>query len=213
MTQLATRTCPPLENRVTRSLLGYGVLAGAVYEIVSIAQAATREGFDFTRHSWSLLANGSLGWIQIANFVLTGAMTIAFAVGLGRATGTRWAPRLAGAFGASLILAGIFRADPARGFPDGATAQLSWHGVAHLAAGAVGFLCLITACLLVGRWFAGRGRSGWAWYSRATGIAFLAGFLCVSSGSSAPWATLAFVAAVTLAWAWIAAVAVHLYRH
>ncbi|HVW45006.1 MAG TPA: DUF998 domain-containing protein [Amycolatopsis sp.] len=201
-------TCDPA-TRVTRSLLGYGVLAGVLYEVVSIVQGTTREGFDFTRHSWSLLANGSAGWVQITNFVLAGAMTLAFAAGLRRATGLKWAPRLVGAYGVSLVLAGIFRADPARGFPVGAPETVTWHGMAHLVAGAVGFVCLAVACMAAGRWF---GTGGWAWYSRASGIAILAGFLCVASGSTAAWATLAFIAGVALAWVWLAAIAVHLYR-
>ena len=72
-------------DRVTSSLLGYGVIAGPMYVAVSLAQALTREGFDLSRHQWSLLANGGPGWIQIANFVVTGLMVIAFAVGLRRA--------------------------------------------------------------------------------------------------------------------------------
>ena len=136
---------------VTRSLLGYGVIAGPLYVGVSLAQALTREGFDLTRHAWSLLANGSLGWIQIANFILFGAMTIAFAVGLRRALPRqRWAPRLVGVYGGSLIAAGVFRADPALGFPVGTpddAREVSWHGLAHFALGGVGFLCLIVACL------------------------------------------------------------------
>src|SRR5262245_41597171 len=109
---------------VTRSLLGYGVIAGPLYVVISLGQALTRDGFDMTRHAWSLLANGSLGWVQIVNFVLVGAMTIAFAVGLARALpGQRWAPRLVGAYGLSLIAAGVFRADPALGFPPGTPAD------------------------------------------------------------------------------------------
>ena len=77
-------TCDPA-TAVTRSLLGYGVIAGPLYVVVSLAQALTRDGFDLTRHAWSLLANGSMGWIQIANLILVGAMTIAFAAGLRRA--------------------------------------------------------------------------------------------------------------------------------
>ncbi|HKH56080.1 MAG TPA: DUF998 domain-containing protein, partial [Propionibacteriaceae bacterium] len=57
-------------DRVTRSLLGYGIIAGPMYVLISLAQAVTRDGFDLTRHEWSLLANGSFGWIQCANFVL-----------------------------------------------------------------------------------------------------------------------------------------------
>ncbi len=115
--------CEPAD-RVTKSLLGYGVIAGPFYVVVALAQAVTREGFDLARHQWSLLSNGANGWIQIANFVVTGLMVIAFAVGLRRALepgrGARWAPRLIGVYGASLIAAGIFRADPALGFPVGA---------------------------------------------------------------------------------------------
>ena len=111
--------CEPAD-RVTKSLLGYGVIAGPIYVVVALAQAVTREGFDLARHQWSLLANGSNGWIQVTNFVVTGLMVIAFAVGLRRALepglGTRWAPRLIAVYGASLIAAGIFRADPALGF-------------------------------------------------------------------------------------------------
>src|SRR3954454_12334682 len=95
----STDTCDP-GTRVTRSLLGYGVLAGPIYVTVSLAQAVTRPGFDLSRHEWSLLATGPHGWIQITNLVLTGAMVLAFAVGLRRALAggpaARWAPRLVG---------------------------------------------------------------------------------------------------------------------
>jgi len=60
---MTASTCSPA-GRVTRSLLGYGILAGPVYVAVSLAQAATRDGFDLRRHAWSLLSNGSLGWLQ-----------------------------------------------------------------------------------------------------------------------------------------------------
>src|SRR5439155_11750011 len=128
------------EQSITRTLLAYGVIAGPVYVLVSLAQALTRAGFDLTRHPWSLLSNGGPGWIQITNFVATGLMTVALAVGLRRALrpgrGGTWAPRLVGAYGVSLIAAGVFRADPALGFPpgtpDGAT-EVTWHGMAHFA--------------------------------------------------------------------------------
>jgi hypothetical protein len=61
--------------RTTRSLLGYGIIAGPIYVAVALAQALTRPGFDLRRHAWSLLADGHLGWIQVANFVVTGFPT------------------------------------------------------------------------------------------------------------------------------------------
>ncbi|GAA0372740.1 hypothetical protein GCM10009530_23710 [Microbispora corallina] len=221
-THLATATDAPVcdpATATTRSLLGYGVLAGPFYVVVSLTEALTRDGFDPSRHSWSLLSNGDLGWIHVATFVLTGLMTIAFAAGLRRALrpgrGAVWAPRLAGAYGASLLAAGAFRADPAMGFPAGTPegpGQVSWHGLLHLASGGVGFACLVAACLVIAARFSREGRRGWAAFSRVTGVAVLAAFAGIASGAGSPATVLSFTAAVVLAWAWVAALAVHLYR-
>src|SRR5436305_8524018 len=99
---VAAPVCTPAV-RATRSLLGYGVLAGPLYVAVSLGQALTRPGFDLSRHAWSLLENGDLGWVQITNFVVTGLMTIAAAAGIRRAIGPGWAPRLIAAYGLSLV--------------------------------------------------------------------------------------------------------------
>ena len=63
---MTTSVRPPLAERITKSLLGYGVIAGPIYVVTVAAQAATRNGFDPTRHAASQLANGDFGWIQIA---------------------------------------------------------------------------------------------------------------------------------------------------
>lgn len=215
-TDAMDQKCSPAA-RVTRSLLGYGVVAGLFYVAVSLAQALTRDGFRLDEHAWSLLENGSLGWIQITNFILTGLMTVAAAVGLRRAMtagrGRTWAPLLITVYGVSLVAAGILTADPAPGFPVGTpeVTTVSWHGMAHFLAGGIGFLCLIAACLVLGSRFARAGRTALAWFSRVTGIVFLAAFAGIASGSHGP-ATPAFVAAVLLVWAWLATVSVHFYR-
>src|SRR5690242_6247763 len=102
-------------GNLTRSLLGYLALAGPFYVAVSLAQALTRPGFSLTRDEWSLLALGPLGWIQMANLILTRAMTVAGAIGVRRAVGRSapggvWAPRLLAGYGVALVGAGIFRA-------------------------------------------------------------------------------------------------------
>ena len=211
-------SCDPATS-TTKALLAYGVLAGPTFVLVSLAQALTRDGFDLARHQWSLLSNGALGWIQIANFVLTGLMTVAFAVGLRRSLrrgrGATWAPRLVGAYGVSLVGAGVFRADPAAGFPAGTPAgvgEVSWHGVLHFVTGGIGFACLVAACLVVGRRFTAEGRPRWATFSVVTGVLFLAGFAGIASGSGGAGTNVPFIAAVVLAWAWISALAVDLYR-
>ena len=211
--------CSPA-GRVTRSLLGYGVVAGPFYVIVALAQALLRPGFDLAHDDVSLLSNGSLGWIQIANFVLTGVMVIACSVGLARALGSgpgaTWAPRLIAVYGAGLVAAGIFVADPMNGFPAGAPAgrpdAITVHGILHIAAAGIGFLGLICACMVMPRRFAAEKRRMWTTFSIVTGIAFVVAFGGVASGSSSAAVVLGFWAALILAWAWLDAVSVHLYR-
>jgi Protein of unknown function (DUF998) len=211
---------PCLADRVTKSLLGYGVLAGTVFAVSVLVQGLTRHGFRIAHDDASLLANGPLGWIQVATFLLAGAMTVAFAVGASRAlagrAGGKWGPRLIGLYGADLMAAGLLRADPADGFgpgaPAGKAAHISWHGDGHLIAASIGFIALIAACFVIGRYFSRQGRRGMAIYSRVTGIVFLAGFAGVTTGSGSSAVVLPFYVAVFAAFAWLATVAVSLYR-
>jgi hypothetical protein len=208
---------------VTRSLLGYGVLAGPFYVVVGLAQALTRGGYDLTRHDLSLLASGPLGWIQIADFVLSGLMTVAAAVGmhrslrvLGGGRGSVWGPRLVAGYGVGLVGAGVFVADPMNGFPpgtpDGPPAVVTVGGIGHLVLGGLGFLCLIAACLVFAGRFAAEERTGLAWFSRVTGVLFLVAFAGIASGLSTPAVVLGFWAAVIVSWTWLAVVSLDLYR-
>lgn len=210
--------CTP-GGRVTRSLLGYGVLAGPLYVGVVLAQAIFRPGFDLARDDASLLSNGSLGWIQIANFAITGLMVVACALGMQRTlAGGRgvWGARLLAVYGLGLIAAGIFVADPMNGFPAGAPAgrpsTISVHGMLHIVAAGVGFSCFVAACFVFARKFAVEHRRDWMVFSLVTGLVFLAAFAGVASGSSSPIVVAAFWAALVLAWAWIGSVSVRLYR-
>ena len=90
------------------------MLVGPFYLVVGVAQGLLRPGFSFARHPLSVLANGDYGWVQTANFALSGLMVIAAAVGVARVVGrgaraTSWA---LAAFGVGVTLAAIFRADP-----------------------------------------------------------------------------------------------------
>ncbi len=208
--------CSPAQ-RVTKSLLGYGVLAGFVFEASTLIQGLTRHGFSIAHDDTSLLANGPLGWIQIATFVTAGLMTVAAAIGARRAGAGTWGPRLLAIYGAGLVAAGALRADPAGGFgpgaPLGRPAHVSWHGFGHVAAAGVAFIALIAACFVLARYFSRQRQRGLAVYSRVTGVVFGAAFAGVTSGSTSPAVVLPFCAAVLAAWVWIAVVAVRLYRH
>lgn len=211
---LAVRTCDRATS-TTKSLLGYGIIAGPVYVLVSLVAAVTRDGFDLTKHEWSLLANGGWGWVQIVNLLVSGLMYVAFAAGLRRALGTTAAPVLVAVFGLGMIGAGIFRADPALGFPPGTPADahdVSWHGMLHLVCAGIGFLCLVAASFVLARRFRTEGRRGWAVYSRVTGVVFLLGFAAAASGARTTATTIAFTVAAVSTLAWVSAVAVQRYR-
>jgi hypothetical protein len=160
-------------NDGTGALLACGVVAGPLFVAVGLLQMLTREGFDPTRHPLSLLSLGDLGWVQITNFVLSGMLFVAAAVGMRRVLrpgrGGTWGPRLVGVYGAALIMGGVFVADSA-GTPDGIPDQISWHGALHSVAPVLASLSLVAACLVFARRFAGEGRRGWAAASLAVAV-------------------------------------------
>ena len=61
--------------------LACGLAPGAFFVVIMI-EGFLRPGYSCTHHWGSELSVGDLGWIQIANFVITGVLTIAFAFGL-----------------------------------------------------------------------------------------------------------------------------------
>lgn len=212
--------CDPA-TRVTKSLLGYGVLAGPLYVASWLIQAATRTGFSLRTDEASLLADGHLGWIQAATFLLTGAMVLAAAIGIGRALGHSragtWMARLVAVYGLGLMAAGLFRADPMDGFPPGTPAgparHLTWHGNLHVLVGGLGFLGLIAAAFVAARVFRRLGSPRWALASAAAGAIFLA---CNVAGAGLGTRhevayNLLLTAGIVVAWAWLTAASVHLY--
>lgn len=195
-------------NVSTRALLGAGVLAAPIFAGISLAQATTRTGFDITRHPLSQLSTGSLGWLQITNFIVSGLLTMAGAAGLRRVMrgtpGGRWAPRLIAINGSGMIAAGLFRMDPADGFPAGTPAgqptSMSWHSYLHMASGTIAFTAMIAACYVLGRHFSRGGQRGAAVASRMAGSIFAAGDLWAMTGGAAGSLTLAIGAITAMAW-------------
>lgn len=153
---------PTLSSR--RRLLSAGLAAGPLFLGVGLTHAFLRDGFDLERHALSQLALGSWGFVQIATFLLTGALVIAAARGLrpalGAGPGAVWGPRLLAGFGVGMLIAGVFIADPANAFPVGTPegpGQVSWHGALH----GLGFMIAMTswaaACVVLARASAARG--------------------------------------------------------
>ena len=78
-------------------------------------------------------------------------------------------------------------------------------------AGAVGFLCLTAACLLLARRFAPTSR-GWAIWTAGAGIVFLGAFVGIASGAGSRTTIVIFVVAVLIIWTWFTSFALHLLR-
>ena len=199
-------------------LLACGAVAGPLYIALGVLQMLIRPGYDPTRHDLSLMSNGDLGWIQITNFVMTGVLVIAGALGMRHALagsrGGTWGPLLVAIYALGLIGAGIFVADPALGFPPGTPAdahEISGHGILHFVAGGIGFLALIAACFVFARRFGALRQRRWAVYSLVTGLVFFAAFFGIATGAQLGGnilvvVTLAFTAAVVNAWTWLSAI-------
>jgi hypothetical protein len=200
---------------VTRSLLGYGVVAGPLYLVVGVAQGWLRPGFSFARHPLSVLANGDYGWVQTANFALSGLMVTAAAIGVARAAGrgaraTAWT---LAAFGAGVALAAIVRADPMDGFPIGTPlgppATVSTMGLLHFVVGAVSFTCFGVSALLAARMLARRGELAMSRCSLACGLVMLLAFF---GGFAMPSPVLGIWISVVTGWVWLSVLSWHLYH-
>ena len=114
--------------RWTRGLLSCGLAAGPAFITTFLVEGTTRFGYRPSRHPVSSLALGPRGWIQTANFAVTGTLVLAGAVGLERAgdpaLSTRAGRALIAAAGAGLIGAAVVATDPVSGYPPGTPAAL-----------------------------------------------------------------------------------------
>jgi hypothetical protein len=192
------------------------MIGGPLFIAVVVGQELTREGFDPEQHALSQLSLGDLGWLQIANFIVTGLLFIACAVGMRRVLrgepAGRWGPWLFAIFGAALIWGGVFVTDPAYGFPPGTPEgapdpdSLTWHGLLHAVAPAVAGIAIVAACFVFARRFHRLGEPGWRWYSVAAAVVYLIlGFASFPAGDFR-----LMLAGGILVWSWASVIALRL---
>jgi hypothetical membrane protein len=174
-----------------RALLSAGALGGPLFVVVFTLEGATRDGYDWRRHPVSGLALGPGGWMQAANFTVTGALLVAGAAGLWRdpdpAVRTRVGRALLALNGAGVFLAGVFTTEPVSGYPPGtpgAPASYGTEGLLHDLVSLPTFLGLPLATLLFARSFGRARHRGWAAASVACGAAMFGGFVLASAGFS-----------------------------
>ena len=195
------------------------MIAGPLFVATFLVEGALRPDYDALRHPVSSLALGPRGWVQVANFAVTGVLYLAFAIGLSRAprisVRTQIGPILIGAAAVGLIGAGVFTTDPVSGYPPGTPDALTEHtaaGVLHDLFSAPTFLALPVAALVFA-WSYRHDDCRWAWYSAGSALVLLVAFgLASAAFSQVPSLVdrggLFQRVAVTTGFAWLTALAV-----
>lgn len=198
---------------VTRSMLGWGVVAGPFYLIFGIILALIRPGFDLTRDALSLLLIGDLGWLQWLNLVLSGLMTLVAAVGLLRTPDwSRTAGALVGVYGLCLVLSALFPPDATESFPPGAGGgEFTTSGLLHLLFGGLGFVSIGIAAIIAGSWISRRHTRGAVW-SRIAGVVIVVAFIAGGALSAMPGGVGLLWITVLVTWAWLAGISIAAYR-
>jgi hypothetical protein len=209
---------------ITRRLLWCGVAAGPLFLLTALVEGATRAGYHPLRHPVSSLALGPHGWMQVANFVVTGALYLSYAVGLWRAprtvVGTRIGTILIGAAAVGLLGAAAFVTDPVSGYPPGTPStpgDYTTSGALHDLLSTSTFFGLPAAGFVFGNWFRKSGNRGWAIYSIGSAVMMLVFFgLASAAFNQVPdlvsYGGLLQRAAVTTGFTWLTALAIHTLR-
>jgi hypothetical protein len=192
------------------------VIAGVLFIGLNTLQILTRPGFDLRRLAISVLALGDFGWVQVSNFILSGLLTIAFAVGVrqtlkgGRAG--MLGPILIAANGLALIIGGLFTTDAGLGFPPGAPDTipdpLSWHAQVHSFSFFLAVISIVLASLVLARRFAGLRE--WRWVALCALTAAAMPALIAFGMTNLNIVGVAFFAMAILMSGWNGAIALHL---
>jgi hypothetical membrane protein len=216
------------QSPVTRFLIACGAIGPLLFIIVLLIEGATRPGYSAWHNYGSSLSLSDQGWMQIANFLVCGLLTLGFAIGLRQVLrtgrGSVWGPLLLGIFSMALIVAGLFVADPSLGYPPGTHGggPQTLHGTIHGLAGLVTFSSLAIASFVMARRFAGDPDwKGWALYSIVTGAVVIVFFIASTTVSAldesgvlsgSPTGLFQRIAIIA-GWGWIALLAIRFSCH
>ncbi len=201
-------------RRVERAAAA-GMIAAALFVTVFSADGWHRVGYDPSSMFVSELSLGPDGWIQIASFLVTGALVVVFgrglAVALTSGPAARAGPILLQVIGISLMVSGPFVTDPSA-----PSAPVTVHGTVHALFGAVVFSLAPISCFVLHRRFrrdpTWRGLAGW---TLAAGIALTAGVVVLKisqlpAGGLFAWKGVVQRAVLVAFFAWLFAVAARL---
>jgi hypothetical protein len=194
-----------------------GMTASAFFVLVFLVEGWLRPGYQPSSMFVSELSLGPRGWVQIINFLVTGALLIVFARAAapdlrgGRAGAA--GPILLQIIGLSLMASGPFLTDPSAQLD-----QRSVHGLVHDLFGAVVFSLMPVSCFVFYRRF--RGDPAWrrlATWSLAAAVALVVGIAVLKVAQQPDsvlfaWKGLVQRAVLVAFMSWVFTVAAHL-RH
>ncbi|MFS8100463.1 DUF998 domain-containing protein [Lentzea alba] len=147
-----------------------GVIAGPLFIASFLVNGFFVPDYSLLRHPVSGLQLAS--WVQSANFIVTGALVMAFAAGIR----VGWGSWLIGAVGLGLVGSGIFTTDPLNGYPPGspAVSEYTWHGLLHDLFAVPTFVGWPIACFVLARRFR-------PWFSITSGVLFVLMFVLTNA--------------------------------
>jgi hypothetical protein len=203
---------------MTHFLLICGAVGPVLFIVVFLVEGALRPSYRPWRHFVSLLALGDRGWIQTANFVVCGSLTLMSSIGVASVLDSVALPALLGIFSSALIVSGFFPADPALGYPLGT--ETTWppaasrNGTVHNVAGLLAFVSLPAASFV----FAHAADGVWRIYSIVTGVLMPVFFVasaalaerCARGQLPDAPVGVAQRVSIIIGWTWVAFLAQHL---
>ena len=200
-------------RRALPILASAGIFAPPVFVAGVILSGWLRIGYDPLQHGISELALGPFGWLQTANFLVTGLLLVAFALGMFIALEETLAVRAAVILlflgGVGLLVLGLFPRDLPGSLP-------TLHGTIHNVAGNT-LLSLPVACLALG--VAWQRDPYWRPYvAPSIGVGMLtllllpAYFYALRGGPLAPWTGLLQRLLVLGPLGWVEAVSIRSMR-
>ena len=179
-----------------RQLTAWAGMIGAALFVGAFTLAGwLRPGYDPLREYVSALSIGPRGWLQIANFIVVGALLLVFARGVAiefpYGPASKAGPLLLAIFAGSLLLSGPFVMDPATTGQGG----VSLHGTLHGIFGALVFSLMPINCFVFLRRF-GEDRQWRPFqpWTLAAGTIIAAAVILLTIATKVPVAAHAFIA-------------------
>jgi hypothetical protein len=167
-------------NLKNKFFLTFGAISGVIFTLSWIVQEAFKTGYNSMMIPISSLAIGELGWIQSANFLISGTALIFFAYGLEKIRlkeeFSKWIVIFLTIGAVGLIRAGCFITDPMNGFPPRTPetiVETTINGILHQLFSVLLFIGLPVAMAFFSKYFLKIKNKKWRIYTLVSSVLFI----------------------------------------